>query len=268
MNKPNMPSRLIQSPIAETEGLTAPSLIVEKLTNIFGPFNSMIDIGCQNGAFLFVFQDGTKKILGIDVGSKSSEELLIPLAQYQSLPLGKVSVTCKYDICISLDFAQKIPISEASVFVQNLCDLGDLIYFSAAAPGQPPSSVNPQWPSFWQALFEQNGFQAYDLIGRSLWNDSRVDWRLLQNSFILVRETRTDLVQQAKTFQKTLPDKLPYDVIHPRAFEEYHYLQNKFYPPFELTSARAALRFALIMTIRALGKRKVRFQNFIFGKKK
>jgi hypothetical protein len=62
------------------------------------------------------------------------------------------------------------------------------VLFSAAIPPQRGTHhVNCQWPDYWQALFERQGFIAFDSIRPALWDDDEVEFWYRQNTIVYVR---------------------------------------------------------------------------------
>jgi hypothetical protein len=130
-------------------------------------------------------------------------------------------------MALSLEFAERIDENHANLYIELLCKASDIILFSAAIPGQGGHNhVNERWPSYWQALFEENGYEVFDIIRPIIWNDVRVEWRYRQNSFLYINKNREDLVKHFISQDRKV--KRIYDVVHPECYMIY---RNNMYDP-------------------------------------
>jgi SAM-dependent methyltransferase len=172
--------------------IISPKEIIPFLVSIFAP-KSVLDVGCGIGTWLYVFkQNGIENILGID-GEYVNKDLLykyIAPEEFKGIDLSKpFDLQDKFDIVISLEVAEHLPLSCAELFIDSLCKHSDTIIFSAAVPSQDGQHhLNEQWPSYWGKLFEKQGYTCYDLIRPKIWNNPKVDVWYKQNMFVYSKQ--------------------------------------------------------------------------------
>jgi len=206
--------------------LLSASIILPHLESIFPEIRSVVDVGCGGGTWLSYFGNKGHRILGIDGNLLPPEEMMIPPEKYRRQNLEE-SVTAPetFDLCMCLEVAEHLTANRAKSFVEDLSRLGDIVMFGAAIPGQDGTEhINCQWQSYWIDLFEQQGFDVFDLIRPTFWNDSRVEWWYLQNTLVFVRKERRNLIEASERFLSSRPIDPLFDVVHPRALEVHHYL--------------------------------------------
>ena len=154
---------------------------------------SVIDVGCGTGNWLAVARElGVKKILGVD-GPWVTSQLAIPAADFVACDLTlPLNLGSRFDLALSLEVAEHLPSTAARVFVKSLCDVADVVVFSAAIPGQGGRRhVNEQWPDYWAELFRQFGYECYDFLRPRIWNNPKVTWHYAQNLLICARAGTT-----------------------------------------------------------------------------
>jgi hypothetical protein len=84
--------------------------------------------------------------------------------------------------------AEHLSPSVAAEFIRSLCRHSDLVFFSAACPGQPGQHhINCQWPDYWQNLFNENGFACSDSARWLIWDKKEIEFWYRQNLFCAVR---------------------------------------------------------------------------------
>jgi hypothetical protein len=80
--------------------------------------------------------------------------------------------------------------TSAKALIGSLCRHGNLVFFSAAQPGRfGQNHVDCQWPSYWQGLFNAEGFTCVDNMRWRMWNDKDVEPWYRQNMFRAVRDS-------------------------------------------------------------------------------
>lgn len=154
--------------------------------------NSVVDVGCGNGAWLKIFKDlGVNEILGIDGDYVDENTLVIPKKNFLAFDLkAPITIANKFDLVLSLEVAEHLPPSSAEVFVDSLTRLGPVVLFSAAIPLQGGENhINEQWPNYWFNLFASKDYVAIDCIREKVWNDDKVAYWYRQNLFLLVNKT-------------------------------------------------------------------------------
>ena len=179
--------------------------------------HSVADIGCGAGAWLKTWQEqGVANVLGVD-GYSGSGTLLIDPGNFIETDLEKpFQLPQKFDLVMSLEVAEHIRPAFAASFVHSLCQLGDVILFSAAIPGQGGvQHVNEQYPSYWMEIFHKNGFAAYDCIRPLIWEETTVDTCYRQNILLFVKNDATDKYPAiTHTTQPVL------SLVHPEHFQK------------------------------------------------
>ncbi|GGH15333.1 class I SAM-dependent methyltransferase [Mucilaginibacter phyllosphaerae] len=178
--------------------------------------NSILDVGCGTGTWLYVAAElGVKNIKGIDGAKLQSDELKIPAKDYLHQDLTEaLSLNQKYDLVICLEVAEHLPPHAANTLINSLTTHSDLILFSAAIPGQDGQNhLNEQWPDYWQTLFKSKGFFPSVLIKEEFWDNENVDWWYRQN--MLLFGTKAVLDSLGLPIVKNIQS-----VIHPRLFDQ------------------------------------------------
>ena len=117
--------------------LASARVVVPTLVELFHP-TSVLDVGCGTGAWLQAFvENGVSDVIGVDgdyvarADLRIGEECFVP-ADLEALP----PLERRFDLAISLEAAHYAAQSAARSIVATLC-AADVIYFSAAVPGQP-----------------------------------------------------------------------------------------------------------------------------------
>ena len=152
---------------------------------------SLLDLGCGNGAWCrAALEFGISDVLGVDGGEVKSGQLLFPPVSFRSQLLSEpFFLDRKFDAALCLEVGEHLDQADAKTLIANLVRHADLIYFSAACPGQPGQfHLNCQWPGYWQELFNQAGYACDDAIRWSLWNVSVLEFYYRQNMFLARRD--------------------------------------------------------------------------------
>jgi len=70
----------------------------------------------------------------------------------------------KLDLALCLEVAEHLPEHVAKALVKLLCVYSDTILFGAAIPNQGGTGhINEQWQTYWEKLFNENGFGAAEV---------------------------------------------------------------------------------------------------------
>jgi SAM-dependent methyltransferase len=181
--------------------------------------DSVVDIGCGIGTWLAVWKQKGVTVLGVDGDYVKKEQLLVSPEEFISHDLGHpFSAGKKFDLVTSLEVGEHIQPASARVFVDTLCNLGDVILFTAAIPGQGGTyHVNEQYPDYWASLFEVQGFVAIDCIRKQIWNNKNISWWYRQNIlFFVKKEALSHYAALEKQYQ---PDSSVMQLVHPELLE-------------------------------------------------
>src|SRR5262249_6052511 len=148
---------------------------------------SLLDIGAGNGSWLLAAQEaGVTNVLGVDGVKLSRDELCVaPDLILQADLQEPVKLGCKFDAVLCLQVAEHLPNASAATLVSSLCAHADLVFFSAAAPGQHGENhINCRPPDYWQAHFNACGFICLDELREQMWHDEVVEPWYRQNVFV------------------------------------------------------------------------------------
>lgn len=188
---------------------------VPLIAALFAP-KSVIDVGCGSGTWTRAYSQYQAQVLGIDGFQVTPNQLVIPADHFQRTDLAQpLRLNRRFDLANCLEVAEHLPASRADSFVHDLCQLADVVIFSAAVPGQGGTHhINEQWPSYWIPLFEKNGFAPLDCLRHQLWNNPRVAWWYAQNIFAFIKRNRLQDFPKAAAAARLWPT----DLVHPRAY--------------------------------------------------
>ncbi len=171
--------------ILSTHIVQSPRVALPQILEGFSP-NSLLDVGCGLGAWLKAsLEFGIKDVFGVDGVQIPQDKLLVPshFVIQQDLRIGW-DLGRKFDVVLCLEVAEHLEENCANGLIQALAMHSDLVFFSAACPGQPGQNhVNCQWPKYWQNLFNSYGYVCSDAVRWRIWNDSRIEPWYRQNLF-------------------------------------------------------------------------------------
>jgi SAM-dependent methyltransferase len=151
---------------------------------------SILDVGCGLGPWLRAALDcGATDVFGIDGVDIPPEKLHFAAHRFKKCDLtALIDLERQFDAVFCLEVAEHLEEMFASVLVGTLTRHSDTIIFSAACPEQDGQHhVNCQWPAYWQALFNKNGYICCDEVRWRIWDDIRIEPWYRQNMFIARR---------------------------------------------------------------------------------
>jgi len=171
--------------------------------------SSVLDVGCGHGAWLAAFQrHGVRDVLGVD-GYAPREVLEIDPTVFCQVDLaGSFDLGRVFDLVVCLEVAEHLP--SGSLLVESLARHGDAVLFSAAIPRQGGvHHINEQWLSHWVRLFEQEGYEFFDVLRPLLWHDAEVEVWYRQNMVLFARGDAAERMRRCGPSGKLI------DVVHP-----------------------------------------------------
>jgi hypothetical protein len=185
---------------------------------------SLIDVGCGVGTWLRASQEcRVSRLVGLDGDYVIPSQLLIDAELFRTCNLETdnlrdVAGGSFFDMTLCLEVAEHLTVDRAASFVSELCQLSDLVVFSAAVPGQGGTNhINEQWPIYWSNIFALQEFACFDILRRRLWERDDCEWWYLQNLLIFAR---TDSDEFRKLRFLGDPTPAPMAVIHPRNLQQ------------------------------------------------
>lgn len=147
--------------------------------------SSVLDVGCGQGWWGAEFAAYGCEVTGVDGDYVPDQQIPNIVAHDLSTPLPDLG---RFDLAVCLEVAEHLPSDRAAGFVADLCELAQVVVFSAAAPQQTGAGhVNCQWPSYWAELFAQHRYQVDGSLRWSIWTDVRVEPWYRQNLLIAQR---------------------------------------------------------------------------------
>ena len=128
----------------------------------------------------------------------------------------------RFDLAVCVEVAEHLPHDSANVLIQSLCDLSDVVLFSAAVPLQGGTNhVNEQWPTYWAQRFAIHDYACFDYFRPMLWSDEDIEYFYRQNVLLFIREGATS--NYAEDLTKTVESShvtQPLALVHPVKYLE------------------------------------------------
>jgi hypothetical protein len=199
--------------------LASARIVLKELFDV-ASIKSVIDVGCGLGAWLRAAKEcGADKVIGLDGDYVDHTQLLIESSCFRCCNIeiedlrSATAGHIPFDVAISMEVAEHLPLDRARSFVTELCSLSDLVLFSAAIPGQGGiNHVNEQWPDYWSGIFSDNGFACFDVLRPSFWQREECEWWYRQNALLFARR---DAHAFAVAARLGAPTRTPMALVHP-----------------------------------------------------
>lgn len=187
---------------------------------------SVVDVGCGTASWLrSAIELGVADVMGLDGNYIDPGRLMIDTRYFRPCDLqtgslrDAMATPRRFDLAMCLEVVEHLPAARADSFVGELCDLSDLILFSAAVPGQGGTNhINEQWPAYWSALFGSQGFACFDVLRHSLWNEETCELWYLQNLLLFARRETSSFAKAARIQLANEAPPLP--LVHPRLLQQ------------------------------------------------
>lgn len=191
--------------------------ILPIVLSVLPEIKSAVDLGCGVGTWLNVLMElGVKDILGIEGDWVDRSLLVVPEDCFLHYDLrDRLELGRRYDLAISLEVAEHIPVQSAETFINSITRLSNRILFSAAIPYQGGKRhENEQWPEYWESLFIERGFRVIDCVRRQIWHDEMIPFWYRQNALLFVhREEIANLRHDPMMIAQG-----PLSIVHPEKY--------------------------------------------------
>ena len=177
---------------------TSARAVIDALNPDLKP-QSVLDLGCGRGVWLQEWQDaGVAKVCGVDGSYVDVNNLAIKPEDFVPADLTRPFVSeNRFDLAQSLEVGEHLPKEAAQTLVQSLVSASDRVLFSAAVVGQGGEfHINEQPLSFWQSLFADHGYTAFECLRPKLADNRKVEPWYRYNGILYVNEAgRANLPQ-------------------------------------------------------------------------
>ena len=191
--------------------------VVPRIMNLIKP-QTVLDVGCGEGAWASVFKAAGCSVRGIDGPHVDTSRLLVDPSEFRACRLDEESFSeGAFDLVVSLEVAEHLPASRADAFISDLCSHAPVVLFSAAIPGQGGvGHVNEQWPAYWAERFEDNGFEVSGALRWEFWDDDEVENWYRQNLLLCIADGML-MMSDSGRLQEFVdsPMSRPWPVVHP-----------------------------------------------------
>lgn len=181
---------------------------------------SVLDVGCGQGAWLLESKQlGINKLYGLDGPWVDSQELKRHGISFNIADLSEpLKLPTRVDLTICMEVAEHLPIDRANSLVQDLTRSADAVMFSAAIPGQGGTGhVNERWPSYWATIFQDNGFNCFDILRPRFWRNEQVGWWYRQNMLLYATGEKAEMLSRQ---HPPVSDTAILDLVHPDHYEK------------------------------------------------
>ena len=153
--------------------------------------SSLLDVGCGAGTWLkAAIELGIADVFGVEGVELPPDKLHVPAQKIQLRDLTRPwNLNKRFDVAVCLEVAEHLDATTAPALINALVLHSDLIFFSAACPGQEGQHhVNCQWPEYWQDLFNERGYVCSDYPRWQIWDNPRIEPWYRQNTFVAQRD--------------------------------------------------------------------------------
>lgn len=160
----------------------------------FGPFQSLLDVGAGTGTWMSAaYRAGVSDVWGADLIQCEPDNETVKACKFQVVDASRpFDLQRTFDCVICLEVGEHLEERAARTLIASVCRHGNLVFFSAARPGQwGQNHINCQWPAYWQNLFNAEGFACFDDVRWGMWNDRDIEPWYRQNIFRAVRDSNS-----------------------------------------------------------------------------
>ena len=204
----------------ETDSSVAAAKILRYVVEIFSP-ESCLDLGAGAGNWTKCAMSlGITDFRAVDGPWTDVSQLRVDRDYFLSHDLSQgLDLNRKFDLAISLEAAQYMSPEGGVTLVRTATDHANVILFSSAVPFQGGNNVTERWQSYWSQLFEDRGFQSFDLIRPRFWRDRSIAYYYRQNTLIYVNTNDAKALKAASLARSEQFNATVLDLIHPEKWE-------------------------------------------------
>ena len=162
--------------------------------------SSVVDFGAGQGAWLREWRAlGVSDVLGVDGSYVDRAQLLIPDEHFVAHDLrSPIQLGRRFDLVQSLEVAEHLPEDSAETFVHNLTTHGDVILFSAAAPGQGGlNHLNERPYEYWREMFAHRRYLLVDIVRPAVAKNHDVEPWYRHNTLLFIHERLQESLSDA-----------------------------------------------------------------------
>jgi SAM-dependent methyltransferase len=181
---------------------------------------SLVEVGCGNAHWTQAAIDrGIDDYAVVDGPWNDRADLLVEPARFREADLAQpLDLGRRFDLAICLEVAEHVEAASARTLVGSLCDAADVVVFSAAIPLQGGfGHINEQWPSWWRALFAEQGYEAFDLVRPRHWADEAIHYWYRQNTLVYVARANARAMALAEA-ESQGGEPAVFDMVHPEKY--------------------------------------------------
>jgi SAM-dependent methyltransferase len=176
----------------------AAPIIAQSIVNELG-LARVVDVGCGTGALLKALQDLGCSCFGLEYADPALE-----MCRSRGLAVTKFDIEHdeppshlgRFDATVSLEVAEHLPERCADRYVELLCGLSPVLFFSAATPGQGGlDHVNEQPHDYWIDRFKTHSFLFESVLSdklRAAWQAQGVVSWYHRNVMVFRRRSAVD----------------------------------------------------------------------------
>jgi len=203
------------------KGMQSSAEVILNLVNKIHQPNKVIDVGCGQGNWLAAANKiWNPELTGhdgnwVDQNSLADNDINFVNADLSDV---KYKINTQHDLCISLEVAEHLPENRAPSFVEMLTETAPIVLFSAAIPEQGGAGhINEQWQTYWNELFNNFNYSAFDIIRPHVWGNRNVEWWYRQN-IILFIDNEHPLSQDGVVKKFKVQNKSSLNSVHPENY--------------------------------------------------
>ncbi len=204
----------------DTDSSVAATKILKYVVDIFSP-ESCLDLGAGAGNWIkCALNLGISDCRAVDGPWTDVSKLQVDPKYFLFHDLSQgLSLNRKFDMAICLEAAQYMSPQGSAALVRTLMDHANVILFSSAVPFQGGDNVTERWQSHWSQLFEDRGFQTFDLIRPRFWRDKSIAYYYRQNTIVYVNKIDDKALNAALLASLNQLAAPVLDLVHPEKWE-------------------------------------------------